>query len=224
MKKNKRFTLIELLVVIAIIGILSSMLLPSLSEARRKAKETLSMSNLKQIYLGINLYANENDEYVPSGTDFVRGRHWPYLIYESMTGEKLGNGEAAKDKMRTSSYAKTMYCPIVAETKGGDISVHAMGRTDYGLNRYFNASSGTYKKLTIALTGGKIEPIVVPIQGPANPEIWSTNLGTDQKDAAYYFSKHTKTIGLYVHGNVKYFNIAEGSSMDSRMSNGSNLD
>lgn len=71
MKKRRieGFTLIELLVVIAIIGILAGILLPALSRARESARRTQCASNLKQIGLGINMYANDNSGNFPGYTD-----------------------------------------------------------------------------------------------------------------------------------------------------------
>ncbi len=53
------FTWIELLVVVAIIAILVAMLLPALSRARENAKRALRVSNLRQINLGLRMYADD---------------------------------------------------------------------------------------------------------------------------------------------------------------------
>jgi prepilin-type N-terminal cleavage/methylation domain-containing protein/prepilin-type processing-associated H-X9-DG protein len=62
---RKGFTLIELLVVIAIIAILAAILFPVFAQAREKARQTGCLSNVKQIGLGIQMYVQDFDEYVP---------------------------------------------------------------------------------------------------------------------------------------------------------------
>ena len=53
---KKGFTLIELLVVIAIIGILSTVVLASLSTARQKSRDAKRISDIGQIQLALELY------------------------------------------------------------------------------------------------------------------------------------------------------------------------
>jgi prepilin-type N-terminal cleavage/methylation domain-containing protein/prepilin-type processing-associated H-X9-DG protein len=61
------FTLIELLVVVAIIGLLNTILLPSIIGARHKAKESLCQSNLRVLGQGLYIYAVENRDVLPPG-------------------------------------------------------------------------------------------------------------------------------------------------------------
>jgi prepilin-type N-terminal cleavage/methylation domain-containing protein/prepilin-type processing-associated H-X9-DG protein len=70
--KNKlhknAFTLIELLVVIAIIAILAAILFPVFAKAREKARQTVCLSNIKQLGLALIQYSQDNNERYPYGT------------------------------------------------------------------------------------------------------------------------------------------------------------
>ncbi len=59
------FTLIELLVVIAIIGILAALLIPTLARSKESARATACLSNLHQIGIALQLYVQDNENYLP---------------------------------------------------------------------------------------------------------------------------------------------------------------
>lgn len=67
-KANRGFTLIELLVVIAIIGILSSVVLASLNDARQKSRDAKRIADVKQLQLALELYFDSNGSY-PANLD-----------------------------------------------------------------------------------------------------------------------------------------------------------
>lgn len=74
---KKQFTLIELLVVIAIIAILASILMPALSSARKRARTTTCINNLKQLGLVFHAYAENNVDLPPLGwTKMYGGSHY----------------------------------------------------------------------------------------------------------------------------------------------------
>lgn len=62
---NSKFTLMELLIVVAIIGILASLLLPSLGRARDKAMTAVCLSNQRQIGVALMSYSSSDDGLLP---------------------------------------------------------------------------------------------------------------------------------------------------------------
>ena len=69
----RAFTLVELLVVIAIIAILAAILLPTLSNAKMKARMTQDINHLHQLGRTANLWANENEGRYPWKVDVTEG-------------------------------------------------------------------------------------------------------------------------------------------------------
>lgn len=98
--KYHKFTLIELLVVVAIIGILLSILLPSLKNVREKARRGVCLSNISQLHKAATTYAVLNDRQLPRGhkyqdheeSEVLRGLN-PHT-FDLMVDKFLGGSEA----------------------------------------------------------------------------------------------------------------------------------
>ena len=100
MNKNnyrKSFTLLELLVVVAVIGILATILLPSLSKSRTLAMRAVCLSNTKQWGYGITQITIKNNGIIPY-MSYTVGRYYPYAMqYDS--DEKNLNVEDMNEAM-----------------------------------------------------------------------------------------------------------------------------
>src|SRR5687768_2818182 len=72
--RSRGFTLVELLVVIGIIALLIAILLPTLKKAKEAANRTKCASNMRQIILGLQMYANDD-----------KGKHYGYS-YDAAVG------------------------------------------------------------------------------------------------------------------------------------------
>jgi len=76
---DNAFTLLELLVVIGVIAILASLMVPALNRAKDKARLTTCLNNLRQINLGMRLYADDHGD-VPPGMRNSTNSSWGYWI------------------------------------------------------------------------------------------------------------------------------------------------
>ncbi len=106
MKKTKGFTLIELLVVIAIIALLLSVIMPALNKAKEHARALLCRSNVRQMSLGLTLYAQDNDDKTMI-FDHTPGRYWFHeiAVYLGDRDYKDTAGQIVSQVMKIS------YCP-----------------------------------------------------------------------------------------------------------------
>ncbi len=185
-RRNGAFTLVELLVVISIIAILAAILFPVLSAAKARAQKTLCLNNLKQIGTGIHLYADEDNDTLPSiviTNDMPWSYQWRFFKELTKSYDGLSGASSPQDKLfacpaDTFYYWNTLDSPIyftgMCQTNWSDYCSYWFSR----LNLVPNPNGGFYS----GISGIKVSSLHNPAK---------TLMAVDQP-ACFGYSWHQK--------------------------------
>jgi prepilin-type N-terminal cleavage/methylation domain-containing protein len=223
------FTIVELLVVISIIALLASMLLPSLSSARKAAQITICASQLRQQGVGLNAYAVDYRYFYPlfGGVvgDVGGGRtgsttSWGMFLVDTTVYNEFGNyiglpSNTAAGVTAYSSQVKIKWCPTVKWTPFGKYTFchpafvpYASGHPGYNYYTGRSMYGGTFGNFNT-------------IKRRDNPK---EILMTDQLETGSEDADMTATYGTILSTSVPWFNPhVDRSSQVLRSGNANHL-
>jgi prepilin-type N-terminal cleavage/methylation domain-containing protein/prepilin-type processing-associated H-X9-DG protein len=94
----KGFTLLELLLVVTVIAIVAALLLPALAGAKGKARQSACMNNLRQINLGVRMYADDSSDAFPAPKK-NNGPPDAFIAYTKLMKGYLGMTSASSERV-----------------------------------------------------------------------------------------------------------------------------
>lgn len=150
--RMKKFTLIELLIVIAIIGILLTILMPSLSKAKEKARTAVCASNQSQVFKAASIWSFNNNKWTPYG------HSWHIFsgsnnLKQGSTNLWMAMGFTVRDEIITSP--EILNCPSSYGFKYGTVNNPFNANWKPNITSYnFTTSTQQWNTLTGKLAHG----------------------------------------------------------------------
>jgi prepilin-type N-terminal cleavage/methylation domain-containing protein/prepilin-type processing-associated H-X9-DG protein len=109
------FTLVELLVVVVIIGILAALIMPVLSKSKANALQIQCLGQNKQIALALQMYSQDNKDFMPWPNWGTNGQGWLYTVSNGLPPVPSNPPEAAYEGGLLWPYVKIVkvyWCPV----------------------------------------------------------------------------------------------------------------
>ena len=147
---RRAFTLVELLVVIAVLAILMALMLPTLASAREKGWRTACLSNLRQMGIAIQAYANDSEGRIPYGPkapaftspfDLYPSTGAPTSLISLGNGAPVGLGLLLKDQL--CNQPKALFCPSSDQPMDANAQLANVGTRQAQCSFYYRHAGNT---------------------------------------------------------------------------------
>ncbi len=204
---SKRFTLIELLVVVAIIGILASLLLPSLSRAREAGKRAVCASNLKQVGAAMAMYHGAFDDYYPLHGKWatIMGAQGSTNLYDGLTPPENRPLNSFLDET-----GKVAECP---SDKGDPLQNGVSNAFEsYGNSYLTNWNQNAFAVLKVTSNNVNSLPRFIDWDEPVKKMVigdwvWHGNRSITEGKTRWHDPKNRRFNMLFADGHVEFFSF-----------------